>query len=220
MNYDEYIKGSIVGLSHTLLGHPLDTLKILKQNNILRFHSIKQHPLSLLRGIRYPMFVSVGYNSSLFGLYTDFKKQGFNDFNAGFLSGSILSFFLNPFDLYKIRTQTSKTKIYIHTLNPFIGLKYTFARDSLSSGLYFYTYKKCKQNHISPFISGGFAGILSWITTYPIDTINTRCQKNISNPHLSLKSLIQQGGLWQGVTFCLLRAFLVNGTSFYIYEHL
>ena len=31
-----------------------------------------------------------------------------------------------------------------------------------------------------PLISGGVAGALSWLFTYPIDTVKTRVQSNIS----------------------------------------
>ena len=56
------------------------------------------------------------------------------------------------------------------------------------------------------FISGGIAGILSWLIPYPIDTIKSRIQIGYS-----LKKSIKLGNYYKGLNFCLLRAFLVNG---------
>ena len=50
--------------------------------------------------------------------------------------------------------------------------------------------------------------------TYPIDTIRSR---QISN-NISIREAISMGNLWRGYSACLIRAFLVNSCSFYIYE--
>ena len=67
----------------------------------------------------------------------------------------------------------------------------------------------------SIFISGGFAGISSWVFTYPFDTIKTRMQNESCN---SIKQAMKQGGLYNGLMICLFRSFFVNGVNFYCYD--
>jgi hypothetical protein len=61
------------------------------------------------------------------------------------------------------------------------------------------------------------AGMLSWLLTYPIDVIKTRVQ---SNNHLSMIGAYKMGNIWSGLSFCLLRSFIVNGSGFAIYDYL
>ena len=91
----------------------------------------------------------------------------------------------------------------------------TTLRESISSGVYFSSYYGLKDSNIPIFISGGLAGCLSWLTTYPIDTIKTKYQ---INHKINISTILRTQPLWNGISFCLLRAFLVNSTSFLIYE--
>ena len=105
------------------------------------------------------------------------------------------------------------TKVYNEGM---IGLKYTFLRESLACGIYFKTYDVCSKNiGLNPFISGGLAGCNSWLLTYPIDTIKTRYQLDQTKGTMDM---LKRGGLWNGLSYCLFRAFLVNGISFTCYE--
>ena len=65
-----------------------------------------------------------------------------------------------------------------------------------------------------PLISGGVAGALSWLFTYPIDTVKTRVQSNIS-----IKKAIMLKNYWNGISIALSRAFIVNGVGFYVAEN-
>ena len=59
---DEFIAGSISGMAQTIVGYPLDTLKILRQNDIpysIRTFHLKEY----FRGISYPMGFSIIINS-------------------------------------------------------------------------------------------------------------------------------------------------------------
>ena len=55
---DHFLMGSIIGITQTIVGHPLDTLKIRSQNNISR-HLFK----NLYNGVSYPLMVSLYSNS-------------------------------------------------------------------------------------------------------------------------------------------------------------
>ena len=60
-----------------------------------------------------------------------------------------------------------------------------------------------------PFISGGMAGIASWTISYPLDTLKTRIQSGDT-----YMKAINKGNYFKGLPYCLVRAFIVNGTGF------
>jgi len=214
-NYDEYKNGAIIGISQTILGHPLDTLKTLQQNGNKQTLNIGTNLFKqLYRGISYPLTISICYNSFLFGFYTKMKSLEYSSFQAGVISGGILGITLNPFEYYKIQRQIGCNGPINKSI--FRGLQYTIGRESLACGLYFTTYEYFTGHlELNSFVSGGISGCTSWAFTYPIDTVKTRFQ---ANPSYSGKYYLLQGGLFKGIGFCLLRAFLVNGVSFTLYE--
>jgi solute carrier family 25 carnitine/acylcarnitine transporter 20/29 len=71
--------------------------------------------------------------------------------------------------------------------------------------------------YANTFMSGGIAGVNSWLCTYPIDTLKSR--KQLYNKK-KLKELIKMGNLFNGLYVTLTRAFIVNGCSFYLYSKL
>lgn len=204
---NEYIKGGIVGLSQVVMGHPFDTLKTLVQSKT----KIKITPSVLCRGISYPLAMSTVCNSLIFGTYNETMKYTESSFIAGATAGLISSFIINPFDLYKIRTQTG-INMYV---NPMTGLPLTMLRESTACGIYFSTYNLLKRNNYDAFLSGGIAGTASWILTYPIDTLKTRVQSG-----MSLSKSIAQRKYWIGISYCVVRAFIANGAGFKVYESL
>ena len=68
-------------------------------------------------------------------------------------------------------------------------------------------------------VAGGVSGCLSWILTYPIDSVKTRFQANDSY-NSSIQCAIEFyknegfGGLWRGLNAALLRAFPNNAVCF------
>jgi solute carrier family 25 (mitochondrial carnitine/acylcarnitine transporter), member 20/29 len=244
MTDNEWLKGSIIGITQTFFGYPLDTIKTRLQfytnnntNHISNFkHNI--YTKNLYFGVKYPLVINCIYNSFLFGIFNISNNHFNNIFLSGFISGSISSTILTPFELLKIQSQQgyniNKSLLYnnnLHFSNKvkllYRGYKYTFFRESFGSAIYFYSYYKFKENNYSNFISGGFSGVLSWILTYPIDTIKTRYQSiqllpnsnnNISQNNLN--NIWRVKGLWNGISFCIIRAFLINGITFSLYENL
>lgn len=242
MSYnDEFIKGGIVGMLHAIVGHPLDTLKTLKQGEHTLIYRVNQQGIreniklrtfsSLYAGVRYPFFSNVFYNSGLFGIYNYFINNKYSEFTSGFLSGGIMSVPLNPFEYYKIQEQYKKNTNVLERLkktdrekykwgshifkNGTIGLQYTFFRRSFAGGFYFKTYEESRRYGLSSFLSGGLAGCSSWLFTYPIDTLKTRYQVN---QNLTFRENLKLGKLWNGFSFCMFRTFLISGISFTVYE--
>lgn len=206
---NEYMKGTLVGISQTIIGHPFDTLKTLSQAN----KKISVNYSILFRGIQFPLFVSAFSNSICFGSYNYFYNQTNNTIMSGFYSGIVTSFVLNPFDVFKIKRQIAQP---ISIKQSFNGFHLMLVRESISTSIYFSSYfTLLNKYNYHPFIAGGTAGTLSWLFTYPIDTIKTRVQGGIS-----FKQAIRQSSFFKGLGYCLIRGFICNGASFTIYDYL
>lgn len=253
-NINFFYTGAIIGVSQTIIGHPIDTIKTLLQNSNLDSQNNLQNNLQnnssgtklnlqsnykniniirsnlisrLYAGVSYPLFINLSYNTLIYELHDKTYKKTNNHFVSGFISGGLMSFILNPFEVAKIRkqvndnnfTSTKILKLNNFKLNKiFVALPYTFLRESISTGFYFNSYFYLLDKNISAFQSGGFAGCISWLITYPIDTYKTRVQVNSKyKMELNFKNF---RSLWHGISFCLLRAYLVNGVGFYIYNKL
>jgi len=64
-------------------------------------------------------------------------------------------------------------------------------------------------------LAGSIAGVASWGLIYPLDTIKPRLQ---TNPTYTVAQVTELKGIWEGFTPCIIRAFIVNGVAFYVYE--
>jgi solute carrier family 25 carnitine/acylcarnitine transporter 20/29 len=232
---NEYLSGNLFGISQIIVGHPFDTIKInIQSSNIQSFKDITKYiknPKILYRGISYPLLMNCIGTSCLFGNYNYFYKETNNRLLSGMLSGMISAVILTPFDYKKMqlqiinnttntnmsinKTKDTHTNKYISCIKKYYsGFPYTLSRETIAIPIYFYTYHYLK-DITNPFISGGLAGVNSWLCTYPIDTLKTRKQLYQQK---TLVELIKLGSLYKGLSITLLRAFIVNGTSFYIYE--
>ena len=227
-NIIDFRNGAIIGMTQTLMGYPLDTIKTLKQNNqnikITKtkefnngFNKIKI--LRLYQGVSYPLYLSIGFNSGVFGLYSIFLKEGMSHQTSGFLAGGIMGIISNPFEYYKVNSQVGNTFKY---KNIWKGGNYTFWRESIAHSFYFSSYHYFTEyRNLSPFLAGGISGCLSWTVTYPIDTIKTIKQ---SNNNLNIGDIIKmvkkrEIKIWNGFFTCQCRAFIVNGVSFVMYDY-
>ena len=120
------------------------------------------------------------------------------------------------------------------------GLAITVLRDAPAHGVYFWTYefmreqlhpgcrKSGQESLQTMLVSGGLAGVASWICCYPLDVIKTRLQSQSQSSSLKYngivdcfrKSVKEEGYnvLWRGLGTAVSRAFVVNGAIFAAYE--
>ena len=208
---NEIISGFAGGIAQTIVGHPLDTIKVLIQNK----YPIKNLGIrDVYRGWRYPMVMSTLFNASLFPINQEIYNYSNNYYISGFISGAIVSPIVDVFDVPQIKQQTNQ-KIRLNDFYKTKGLFSTTLRESFAISLYFGTYHYCKDEYnIDSFFAGGIAGLTNWTLTYPIDVIRSR---QISQ-NISFDKAFQQKNLWGGYSVCLLRAVIVNASVFKIYD--
>ena len=215
MGYDYFVAGCISGIVQTIIGYPLDTLKILKQNNkILDKIGIRR----LYSGISMPLIQTPLICGISFYIDEIINQNINNHWISGCISGIISSIILCPCEYYKINLQQNKKKIInIKTIcGSYRNISYVICREGPAMGIYFGTYYELKKNEFPLYISGGIAGCTSWFFTYPLDTIKSRIQGNICK---TFTQSIKMGNLFKGLHYCLLRAFIVNAVGFTTYEY-
>ncbi|MED6133930.1 Mitochondrial arginine transporter bac2 [Stylosanthes scabra] len=266
----EFVAGGIGGTAGIISGYPLDTLRILQQQNsrtgsaitILRNMVAKDGPTSLYRGMAAPLASVTFQNAVVFQSYAVLSRAFCSSVSlkdppslkgvalGGVGTGALQSILLSPIELVKIRLQLSESekgpiKVAKNILKTegfcgiYRGLSITMLRDAPAYGLYFWTYeyarellhpgcrKSSEESLNTMLVSGGLAGVSSWIFSYPLDVIKTRIQSQ--TPHCSkyngildcLQKSIKEEGyfvLWRGLGTAVARAFIVNGAVFSAYE--
>tara|TARA_B100000925_G_C22009982_1_gene475777 strand:- start:2534 stop:3232 length:699 start_codon:yes stop_codon:yes gene_type:complete len=210
------LSSSLSGSMHILLGYPFDTIKTLRQSG--SYISIKDLGYKrLFKGIKYPLIQHSIINSTCFGLNNYFLNKMENKNMSHLLTAVTSTIILTPLDKFKIMSQYNSqyTISMKNIVNSYKNFHIVCACEIPSTFLYFLSYRKLKEYGFPIFISGGLAGMSSWIFTYPIDTIKTRMQNESCN---SIKQAMKQGGLYNGLIICLFRSFFVNGVNFYCYD--
>ncbi|CAH9132303.1 unnamed protein product [Cuscuta epithymum] len=175
---------------------------------------------------------------------------------GGIGTGAIQSLILSPVELVKIRLQLQKktnTPTLTHKgpvdvakrifrqegwRGIYRGLTVTVLRDAPAHGWYFCTYEYmreklhpgCRMNGQETFktmlVAGGVAGVVSWISCYPLDVVKTRLQAQSEPLRYNgivdcFRKIVKQEGhmvLWRGLGTAVTRAFIVNGAVFTAYE--
>ena len=206
----DFICGSMAGISQILVGHPFDTLKVLKQNHkTISTLNLK----TLYRGAMYPLPQSIICNGLVFPINNNLKQYIDNPLLTGFISGVIVTPVVFFFDIGKTKSQL-QLKFNINNYIKTRGLLSTLYRESLAFSIYFYTYEKCRDYNLNIMMSGAMSGITNWTLTYPLDVIRNR---QIAY-NISMKEAFNQGSLWGGYRLCIIRAIFTNASVFYTYE--
>lgn len=207
---NEFIAGAISGFGQTLLGHPLDTIKVRYQNGV----SLKGlKPMHYYRGITYPLISSSIINSIIFGVYHNTIDKTNNKIVSGALSGAAAAPLVYLFDVYKTKRQMGYN-VNIKTFLNSRGFPVAFSRETVAFSSYFISYDYFKEQGLGIGLSGSLAGALNWTLTYPLDVIRNRQMSN----DINYIEAYRQGNLWKGFNVCLARALLVNSVGFYLYE--
>ena len=201
--------GLTIGISQTIIGYPLETLKTRSQLGLPFNYR------NLYSGVKYQFIIASLSSSICYLTFDTTYNKTHNMMLSGLASGIISGLIINPLEIYKVRSQALATP---SSPFPMTAFKYTMMRECLAITTYFSTYMKLKE--LQPdytLLNGGLAGCASWCIGYPVDTVKTHRQTSSS---ASLRELWASGLLFRGFGICMVRAFVVNAINFYIYETL
>ena len=207
----DFISASCVAIAETCIGHPLDTMKILIQNN--RPYQ-KLSILHYYKGWKFPLINSILFNCTIFPMYERTLPYTNNHVLSGLFSGIAVTPFVFCSEVGKIMQQTQQ-KIHLNSFLTRKGRYATLGRETLSMSCYFSIYQYANKTlDFHPLFAGALSGLFNWTITYPFDIVKSR---QIAQ-NISFKHAFKQGNLWKGYPICACRAIIVNGVNFYTYE--
>ncbi|WYZ43064.1 hypothetical protein EsH8_VI_000763 [Colletotrichum jinshuiense] len=217
------------------------------------------------------LFVSYNRTEAALNSALDVKSSLWTTWVAGAVGGLATWVVSTPTELIKCRAQLSSppASSWAITRNVwraegvrglYFGGVVTALRDSIGYGFYFWSYElstrwmgvggdgvketNFREEAAKVLFCGGLAGIVTWVSIFPLDVIKTRVQTQAfeasgeTSPLLGArgspqqlpkragamqvaKEAYQQGGMkvfFRGLTICSVRAFIVNAVQWAVYE--
>ncbi|KAI0122087.1 solute carrier family 25 member 45 [Daldinia grandis] len=208
----------------------------------------------------------VSYNRSEAAINTALNCQSnlWTTWFAGAIGGLATWAVSTPTELIKCRAQLSSPPASSWSIAKqvlktegirglYFGGVITALRDSIGYGFYFWSYELSSkwvessrqgapdfsQDAAKVLLCGGLAGIVTWVSIFPLDVIKTRVQEQASdttkipllNSSLSTqrrlgateiaRAAYREEGIrvfFRGLTVCSIRAFIVNAVQWAVYE--
>lgn len=210
---NEFFAGCANGFIQSLVGHPIDTLKVLQQTK----QPLHRNFLHYYKGISYPMSFNFLCTGTTFNIHAKYNTLLGCHYKSGFLTGLTISPIVYYFDMGKIHYQLNPTnKIDFSKCRITNGMGATLGREALATSVYMGVYFNNYEEY-GALVAGGAAGLLSWTISYPLDVIKTR---QMNNSKINIIESIAIGNLWRGYYACAFRAIVVNAIGFWVYDAL
>ncbi|CAJ1348151.1 unnamed protein product [Effrenium voratum] len=242
------VAGCTAGVARVLIGHPFDTLKVLRQTGS-REPLPKIALFRLYRGCGPPLISASLYSSAAFTIYEGVAKEVSHSrsFVAGMVAGAVLAVPTCPLSNFQVLQQTSShqrsvvqwaAKLRQWGLAGFFrGFVPHFLQGSLGRGCYMagYDLLKTAEDRFHPEMSQSLtgkvcaacgAGVAGWIFTYPIDVARSNLisdwkRERYTGMLQTLQLLLHEGGLrrlYCGLAWTLLKAIPVAAVSLPAYD--
>lgn len=233
---------TVAGLTSTLLGHPLDSIKGHLQTNP-RFHSslevIREIQIQgLFRGMGPPLLNAIVMNTLMFSVFDGVRATYQDPFVAGMISGFATAMISTPTDYLKIHAQLHGTKSLSLLKRTSLPLLYrghlaNLAREGVFTMAYLGLYHKIdeisgvnsretkKSSLLWVAWRSSITGAIAWIASYPFDTIKTVAQSQNASTRISYWSVLQSQPLpqlYRGCRTSTFRAILVTSSRMVAYE--
>jgi len=220
----DFIPGFVQGITRVLISYPFDYFRIFKQTDTKIDYKKDIKNLSFLRGIYFPL-LSVPIDRSItFHLYESLKKKDYSTLECSLYPSVLSSIYMTPINLlntnYIFFKKTSIQSILKGSFqkNIFNGLSVEVLRNTTSSVIYLYTYKKMSENTDSPFLNGSMSSIAMWTLLYPLDTIKVK--RFITNqPYADIIKKTTLRGLYSGISLVYARTIPSAGIGMVMYEN-
>jgi solute carrier family 25 carnitine/acylcarnitine transporter 20/29 len=236
------------GVVTTVVGHPLDTIKVHLQTN-LSIKSTKDAARSLFqeralfRGIFPPLCNAIVMNTAMFSVFHSIKEMangGEDNDNsmttallAGTLSGFATACISTPTDYIKIQSQLTKGT---NSLNVFLstpirclyrGHLANLGREGLFTMVYLGLYDQVQPRGFWQIAAtSSCTGGLAWVASYPFDTVKTIIQSssssNVNGQQVGYREAVSRIGTfsayYRGCGASTWRAIMVTSLRMIVYE--
>ncbi|KAJ1325627.1 solute carrier family 25 (mitochondrial carnitine/acylcarnitine transporter) member 20/29 [Microdochium nivale] len=210
------------------------------------------------------LFVSYNRSEVAFNSLLQTRSSLWATWAAGAVGGLATWVVSTPTDLIKCRAQVAPNSPSSWDITRqvwrteglrglYFGGGVTVLRDSIGYGFYFWSYQlssrwlcvdspkeipSWSQEAAKVLLCGGLAGVVTWMSVFPLDVIKTRMQTQIESATIPLlgSSVLSSSRLgavdtarkayaeagwrvfFRGLTICSIRAFVVNAIQWAVYE--
>lgn len=242
--HHEILGATCAGFVTTVVGHPLDTIKVHLQTNLVaqtttrgstwRTAQVLFAQNALFRGIAPPLFNAIVMNTVMFSAFRSIKDVCGNDasMTAGLVSGFATACISTPTDYVKIQAQLrgvnslqfTRQVLRRHPMSFFRGHTVNLGREGVFTMVYLGLYDQMEpKGFVQVAATSSLTGALAWVASYPFDTVKSvvqgsRRQSGILEAFVSIHN---RGGAWAFYRGCLSstgRAMLVTSLRMITYE--
>jgi len=240
----DFIPGFMQGLSKVFTTYPFDVVKTKMQANKYQStlqcfeHLIKTDRNAFFRGISYPLISFPIDRAISYKIYEDMNKLNFNPYQSAFCGGIISSFFNVPMQYFTTNAIIMKKEEYKGMIqliketlknknNFYKGYMLDTSRAIIGSTLFLGTYgnikKNLPENNYSTMISSVGSISITWLMTFPIDSIRVETQitKNKAMKDIIIERYKTRGitNFYNGLTPVLIRSFPSTIIGMLVYEN-
>jgi solute carrier family 25 carnitine/acylcarnitine transporter 20/29 len=235
MGFREVTAATGAGIVTTIVGHPLDTIKVHLQTN----HGLKGtwdatkelvHKRSLFRGILPPLANGIIMNTVMFSVFKRIKTATGDDsirsaMQAGMVSGFATAFISTPTDFVKIKAQLNDVRSLdvLKSTPPahlFRGHLANLGREGVFTMVYLGLYDQMNPTGFWQIAAASsLTGGLAWVISYPFDTVKTLMQSSSTLTYRG--AMVQIGnvaGYYRGCGASTGRAIMVTSLRMIVYE--
>ncbi|KAH7029348.1 mitochondrial carrier domain-containing protein [Microdochium trichocladiopsis] len=211
------------------------------------------------------LFVSYNRTNEIFNSWLHTSSSLWATWAAGAVGGLATWVVSTPTELIKCRAQVASTPSSSWDITKqvwrsdglrglYFGGGVTALRDSVGYGFYFWSYElssswfgngtadgatRWTQDAVKVLLCGGLAGVVTWVSVFPLDVIKTRVQTQVAQPAMApllggpastcarlgavdiARQAYAEAGwrvFFRGLTVCSVRAFVVNAVQWAVYE--
>ncbi|CAL0332382.1 unnamed protein product [Lupinus luteus] len=201
----EFVAGGIGGIAGIISGYPLDTIRILQQQNsnfgsaftILRNVVAKDGPVALYRGMAAPLASVTFQNAMVFQIYAVLSRASCTSVSSneppslkgvalgGVGTGALQSMLLSPVELVKIRLQLQNTGQSSQSEKGPVRVAKNIWRNEGFRGIY-------RGLGITVLRDAPAHGLYFWTYEYTREKLHPGCRKSSQE---SLNTMLIAGGL-------------------------
>ncbi|NDE16145.1 hypothetical protein EBZ80_14555 [bacterium] len=196
----------------TLLGHPLETIKVRLQRGTTDWRVLSRHAYT---GWRVAFLTQLCVHPVFFACYRHCRSDS-PPWLSGAVTGCVTALLLQPIELRKTLLQSGSplpsTRGWHGLVGWTRGWPLLLSREVVGTACYWDVFERSGAV-TNAWAAGALAGVCSWLVSYPMDVWKTQTQ---TNAHQTPRASFATQCCALGVT--LVRAAVVNGSTLSLYD--